>query len=284
MKSKIIMNLNKDSISVSIDSLNSNIDNVRSFVKRNFTDFKISIESIYLPPNLLANKIEKANRLKLIKWCLKEANIKDSKLIKGVLNSFEQKIQIDIKAYHVNQDIISIRVFEHNDLVVFKLHNQYLPIISNIILNFLKRQFSVDEIYRLDKENQELFIKKDTVSFQSNFERTINRGTIIGKKSLFFYDRDLVERLLQGYKKTPKEGISAREYIRKLKDAFNTLEIDSSIKDLQLIKRRYLFLAKKYHPDKNQNRNETLKKEFEKRFLLIKEAFEIIKLHLEKSA
>lgn len=283
MKS-ILITLKKDGISVVIDALDINVQKLKGFVRKNFRDFRLSLESMILPPNLLADRQEKSNRLKLVKWFIQESKIRDKSEIQSLLNSYEQKIDIYIKAYKISQDIISIRVYEYNDLVVFKLNNQFLPMISNIILNFLKRQFEIDGIYRLDKVNQELYIKTDTPLFKNNFENTINRITIIGKKVLFFYDRELIEKLLNGYKKIEKDDLSAREYISKLKNAFQTLEIDSSIKDLQLIKRRYLFLAKKYHPDRNQDRNETLQKEFEKRFILIKEAFEIIKLHLQQKS
>jgi|GEM_PF-3575690 len=281
------LNIKKDSILIDIDSLDSNLKKIKNFVLKNFKDYKSNIDSVTIETNLLASRLENENRLRLIKWFIKESklNIENINLAKTIIKAYQQKIEIKIKQYRINQEIISIRVYEQSkEKISFRLNNDYLPMISNIILNFLKRQFTIYEIAKLDKEQKELTVFTNGVNFQEHLKNTIDKVTIIGKKVLFFYDKKLINRLLNGYSRKNQENISAKEYIKKLRESFKTLELPQGIKDMETIKRQYLKLAKKYHPDKHQNHPNRVQKDYEKKFMDIKDAYETIKLHIEKSA
>ena len=281
------LNIKKDSILIDIDSLDSNLKKIKNFIFKNFKDYKANIDSLTIETNLLASKIENENRLRLIKWFIKESklNIENINLAKTIIKAYQQKIDIKIKQYQVNQEIISIRIFEQSkEQISFRLNNDYLPMISNIILNFLKRQFTIYEIVKLDKEQRELTVFTNGENFQEHLKNTIDKITIIGKKVLFFYDKKLINRLLDGYSRKTQENISAKEYIKKLRESFKTLELPQGTKEMETIKRQYLKLAKKYHPDRHQNYPSRVQKDYEKKFMDIKDAYERIKLHIEKSA
>ncbi len=78
--------------------------------------------------------------------------------------------------------------------------------------------------------------------------------------------------------KTPKKSFS-------LSEAYEILELEKGA-SLELVKKQYRALAKKYHPD-ILNANNVSKEELEqgvKRFQKINEAYELIKKHLEKNS
>ncbi len=284
MDNKLNINLEKDSIVINIDSLGDNLKRIKSYIQKNFKEYSIDIDTITIVPNLLASKNEMFKRLKLIKWVVKESKIiqKNPNLAKKIIKSYEQKIKISIEFYKVNQDIISIRLFEYRpNILILKIQNNLLSMISNIILNFLKRQCHSSDIMKFDKENSEIFLNTKSDSFIKSLKEILNRSNIVGKRVVFFYEQNYIKSLLKDYKEDSRIKIdSAKEYILKLRKSYKILQIEKNQKDLNLIKIQYLKLVKIYHPDRHYQKENI--KEYEKKFLEIKEAYEIIKEYLEK--
>ena len=205
---------------------------------------------------------------------------KNPNLAKKILKSYEQKIQIYIEFYKVNQDIISIRLNRYkDDILVLRVQNEFLSIISNIILNFLKRQCNPLDIIKFNKETREIYFNTKSESFAKSLNAILSRDTIVGKGVVFFYNKEYIDTLLKEAINTKKVN-SAREYILKLRKAFEILQIDKNEKDLTIIKMKYLQLVKIYHPDRHYKKSNIA--EYEQKFLQIKEAYEIIKGHFER--
>lgn len=283
MDNKLNIELQKDSIVIKIDSLGNDLKKIKNYILKNFKEYSMDIDTITLVPNLLATKEEMLKRLKLIKWVIQESKLlnKDPNLAKKILKSYEQKIKIYIEFYKVNQDIISIRLSRYKDnILVLKVQNEFLSIISNIILNFLKRQCNPIDIIKFNKETREILLNTQSDTFAKSLSAIIRRESIVGKGVVFFYDKEYINSLLKDYRRDSKKINSAREYILKLRKAFEILQVDKSEKDLTIIKMKYLKLVKTYHPDRHYKKSNT--HEYEQKFLQIKEAYEVIKEHLER--
>jgi molecular chaperone DnaJ len=68
---------------------------------------------------------------------------------------------------------------------------------------------------------------------------------------------------------------SIKEYLAKIRNALEFFGVDS-IYEFDTIKKEYKRLAKKYHPDLNQNKPDLIKKIYQKKFLKIKESYELL--------
>ncbi len=284
MDNKLNIQLQKDSIVITIDSLGEDFQKIKAYVLKNFKEYNSSTDKIIIPPNLLASKDEIAKRLKLIKWFIQKSNLleKNQILARKILKSYEQKIEISFELYKLNQDVVSIYLNRYkNDILVLKIQNEFLPTISNIILNFLKRQCNPKEILKFDKDNREIYFNTKSETFANSLSLILQRENIIGKNVVFIYDKEYVNSILKNVLKTKKIN-SAKEYILKLRKAFETLQIDKNEKDLTLIKVKYLKLVKIYHPDRYYEQNNVNVIEYKDKFLQIKEAYEIIKEFLQK--
>lgn len=278
--------LKRESIYITIDSLNPELKNIKSFIKRNFQTQKIEFDYISLYPNLLATERERENRLKLIKWFIKKSKLdRDNlKIAKQILKSFEQRIEIEILQYRVLKDSITIKISKlDREILKFRVENRFMPLIENIVLNFIKREFEIESIVKFDKSRRELTLKFSKESARETLHKLLNRDSLVGKSVTFLYNIDDIKHLIKDLKlNNYRANLTTREYIVKLRASYSILELKQGEKRLDLIKKQYLKFAKKYHPDRFQNSSIEKLKIYNEKFLELKEAYEMLKSHISK--
>jgi DnaJ-class molecular chaperone len=118
-------------------------------------------------------------------------------------------------------------------------------------------------------------------------ETIIQKKSLLGKSVFFMYKQDFIGTLFKrnfSDKRSDTQSDSIKGKIIKLKDSYKALELNYLIKDLGIIKKQYRELAKKYHPDRVYSQNPQVAKEYQERFLDIKEAYETICEYIEKKS
>jgi molecular chaperone DnaJ len=121
----------------------------------------------------------------------------------------------------------------------------------------------------------ELNEQKIIVSFNETAKEIIfdlsKKNSIMGYKINFVIDES---EFRFSHRKHSIEG-SIKEYLAKIKNALEVFGVES-IYEFDTIKKEYKRLAKKYHPDLHQTKPELIKKIYQKKFMNIKESFELL--------
>ena len=209
-------------------------------------------------------------------------NIKKHKLLLQTLINMYKKVYKD--------DTISKRIalnYRKNVSIKIKKYNLSF---SNVLKIEIKKISSKEFSIEFSKENRsvynyikglflfhilEMYNDKLIVSFNENSKEIVyemsKKNSIMGYKVNFVIDESEFKFSHRNYS---VEG-SIKEYLAKIRNALDMFGAES-IYEFDTIKKEYKRLAKKYHPDLNANKPELIKKIYEKKFLKIKESFELL--------
>ena len=262
MKEKIFeINIDKD-INVIIDS-RYKIKSFLQFVRLSFNKLEIK-DNVY---KIFFDKENVKNHKLLIRAI---ANMvkkykKDENLYKKLLLNYKKDVVLKIKKHQITFDENSIYI------TIKKISSKEFEIVfsnpKKQVFNYIKGLFLLN---LLDLDNEKLI-----VNFNEETKKIVNalisKSTIMGYKVFFKFD----ESEFNYNKRFSVEG-SLKEYLAKIRNALELFGA-SDISEFDKIKKEYRRLAKKYHPDIHRNKPELIQKIYHKKFLRVKESFELLK-------
>jgi len=209
-------------------------------------------------------------------------NIKKHKLLLQTLINMHKKIHKD--------DSISKQIalnYRKNVVITIKKHSLYY---SNILRIDIKKTSSKEFYISFSQEVKSIFnyIKglflfhvldidknKLIISFNESSKEIVyelsKKNSIMGYKVEFNIDES---EFKFSHRNFSVEG-SLKEYLAKIRNALELFGVDS-IYQFDIIKKEYKRLAKKYHPDLHTTKPELIRKIYEKKFLKIKESYELL--------
>lgn len=155
----------------------------------------------------------------------------------------------------------------------------------NIVQNYIKSRF-IYNLIKQDKENGILIVRTDIDGFGETLKALIEKKSIAGKKVFYIYDKNYIDSFVTTRQKSyaNNQTDDLREYMNKIRDSYLVLQLNSQIKDIDVIKKQYYKLAKELHPDNYYSQSYETFKEYEDKFLRVKEAYEILKEYVQKKS
>jgi len=196
----------------------------------------------------------------------------DENTYKKLLLNYKKNLIIIIKKHQItfneNAVYITINKLSSKEFeVIFANHKKN-------VFNYIKGLFLLD---LLDLSDDRI-----VVSFNENTKRVIkallNKHSVMGYKTIFRAD----ENEFNYSKQFSMEG-SLKEYLTKIRNALELFGVND-IYEFDKIKKEYRRLAKKYHPDLHRNKPELIQKIYQKKFLRVKESYEILEDYYQKKA
>jgi len=209
-------------------------------------------------------------------------NIKKHKLLLQTLINMHKKIHKD--------ETISKRIalnYRKNVKIIIKKHSlSFSDLIRIDIKKISSKEFSIEfsrevkSVYNYVKglflfHILELYNDKLIISFNENSKEIVyemsKKNSIMGYKVEFHMDESEFKFSHRNYS---IEG-SIKEYLAKIRNALDLFGVNS-IYEFDVVKKEYKRLAKKYHPDLHANKPELIKKIYNKKFMKIKESYELL--------
>ena len=261
MKEKILEVKIDENINVVIDS-RFKIKGFIQFIRLSFNRLEIrdNFYKIYFDKeNVKNHKLLIQSIANLIK---KHKN--DEALYKKLILNYKKDVIINIKKHQVT--------FDENALYITirKLSSKEFEILfanpKKSVFNYIKSLFLLN---LLDFSEDKLII-----SFNEDTKRIVNglisKQNIMGYKVFFRFNEEDFE-----YRKRFSVEGSIKEYLSKIRNALELFGVDD-ISEFEQIKKEYRRLAKKYHPDLHRDKPELIQKIYQKKFLRVKESFELL--------
>lgn len=280
MDGMFTINVENGATIISMPQNHKDIEKVKSFVKNSFEEFYFGRNNIIIYQDLVASAKTLELRKNFFEWLIKRStrdNIEGS-LVGFISQYYRKTIKLSFTAQNLFSQNIYVTMQKSGENIAINIKNE--P--TGLIYNYLKAKFILHSIYQ-DRGTQSLKIRLNSQRVKDELKIIIQKRTLVGKKVVFSYPKELFDFLgKQDYQNTD-DSIKTR--ITKLKTSYQLLELNYLDQDLGLIKQRYRTLAKRYHPDRIYYSNQSLAKEYEEKFISIKDAYETICEYLsQKSA
>jgi len=261
MKEKILEVKINENINVIIDS-RFKIKGFIQFIRLSFNKLEIrdNFYKIYFDKENIKN--HKLLIHSIANFVKKHKN--DEILYKKLLLNFKKDVVIQIKKHQVTFDekaiYISIRKISSKEFEILFANPK------KSVFNYIKGLFLFN---LLDFNDEKLIINfnEETKSIVNNL---ISKQNIMGYKVFFRFNEEEFE-----YKKKFSVEGSIKEYLAKIRNALELFGV-SDISEFDRIKKEYRRLAKKYHPDLHRDKPELIQKIYQKKFLRVKESFELL--------
>lgn len=261
MKDKILEVKINENINVIIDS-RFKIKGFIQFIRLSFNKLEIRDDfyKIYFDKENIKN--HKLLIHSIANFVKKHKN--DEILYKKLLLNFKKDVIIQIKKHQLTFDENAIYI------TIRKISSKEFEIIfanpKKSVFNYIKGLFLFN---LLDFNDEKLIINfnEETKSIVNNL---ISKQSIMGYKVFFRFNEEEFEYR----KKFSVEG-SIKEYLAKIRNALELFGV-SDISEFDRIKQEYRRLAKKYHPDLHRDKPELIQKIYQKKFLRVKESFELL--------
>ncbi len=251
----------KENIEVVIDS-RFKIKPLIEFIRLSFNRLEINDDNYFIYFD--KNNIQKHKLLLQTLVNLHKKIYKDTTISKRIALNYRKNILIQIKKYNLYQsNIINIEIK--------KLSSKEFSItFSNpikTIYNYIKGLFL---FYILELNENSIIVSFNETAKEVVFDLS-KKSAIMGYKINFIIDENDFKF---SHRKHTIEG-NLKEYLAKIRNALDLFGVDS-IYEFDTIKRRYKRYAKKYHPDLHHNTPDLIQKIYQKKFLKIKESYELL--------
>jgi molecular chaperone DnaJ len=189
---------------------------------------------------------------------------KDESIAKRIALNYRKNIKITIKKYNLSfSDILNIEIKKISSKE-FKI--EFSKFIKPVY-NYIKGLFLFHIL--------ELYERKIIVSFNENSKELVyelsKKSSIMGYKVHFILDETEFKFSSRNFS---VEG-SIKEYLAQIRNALEVFGVES-IYEFDTVKKEYKKLAKKYHPDLHANKPELIQKIYNKKFMKIKESYELL--------
>jgi molecular chaperone DnaJ len=251
----------KDDIEVVIDS-RFRIKGFIEFIRLSFNKMEINNEEYFIffdKDNIQKHKLLLQTLINMYKKVHK-----DDSIAKRIALNYRKNVVIKIKKYSLSySEAINISV-RKNSSKEFRI--EFSRTIKSVY-NYIKGLF----LFHILEMGENYLI----VSFNENSKDIVTQMTkknsIMGYKVAFLIDEG---EFRFSQRKYSVEG-SIKEYLAKIRNALEIFGADS-IYEFSTIKKEYKRLAKKYHPDLHSNKPELIRKIYHKKFIKIKESYELL--------
>lgn len=199
----------------------------------------------------------------------------NEKIAQQINDSIDKSIKVvHLKSNQLQQQLKIDMKIKDNYAVLFLLSGT-----NSILVSYLKNYFKEHLVqYRLKNNTITIYPKSEITA--TLLEKLLNKKEIIGCYVDFKYD---IDEFLS-YKDTLNTRANRK---KKYNALFSLLEeyykvLECKAEDsFESIRKNYLKLVKKYHPDTISHTNPSLVSHYAKKFQDIQQAYEMIKIHFE---
>ncbi len=244
------------------------LEYLKNSIKKSFSEAVVMRRSIFI----FSKEGERHRRKVFLMWAsniLSQELQKNRKQLESMLfGSCDLPINIQILSKNAVVNIKKAYAYFEKDALAIKCYGKEAPLFSYIRAVFSNRCDIGETLYEIKLSNiNQTAINQIKLIFSKKLSLGFEVYEIIYSKCDFerFFDSSCAP-------KTKQFDIAALRRNRML----IILGLSGSVSS-ENIKKRYFELAKKYHPDLNSDKSENEKAYLSKKFLQIKEAYEILK-------
>jgi molecular chaperone DnaJ len=199
----------------------------------------------------------------------KKTNREDEVMSKKIALNYKKNIKITIKKYNISSsNILNIEIKKISSKEFSIEFSKFVKPVYNYIKGLFL--FHILELYE----------KKMIISFNENSKEIVyelsKKNSIMGYKVYFIIDKSEFKFFSRNFS---VEG-SIKEYLAQIRNALEVFGVDN-IHQFDIVKKEYKRLAKKYHPDLNRNKPELIQKIYNKKFMKIKESYELLEEYVK---
>ena len=266
---RVALGLKEVLVHVEYESLNYRI--IKQYVEKNFTN-TLKFSSTILIFNREEEKYKRQFFLQWLYASYKKVNPDLMPSFKAnLLKRMQQPIKIRItnKKEMMNKFVISLQAVDHRTVTL------RLEVKNYLLLNYLKLFFRKETIKR-SKDGQTLYLKLDNSEQRNKLAEFLKRRKLLNYATDFEYDEIALNSFLH-----PREQENARYQVQVYKDAFvrSSYELLGSTPQdtIDEIKRRYIRLVKKFHPDRFFHEDQAKIAEYTEKFQRVQRAYEAVK-------
>jgi len=264
-----------DILAVTIEDDAKTFYHIQNIIEKNFSK-KIGRKNKTIIFKQEDESVQRRYFLKLINKIYKRKNqIVDEDTSKRIKNSIDKNIKIThLKSNQLQQQLkISVKI-EDNYIIIFDFEAK-----NSILVTYLKNYFK-DHLVKYKLRNNTVTIYPHSEITSKLLEKLLNQKEIIGCYVDFNYN--INDFLAYKHSLTKK-----MERKKKFNALFSLLEeyydvLNCKADDtFETIRKNYIKLVKKYHPDTITHKNPSLTSHYNDKFQTIQHAYEMIKVHFE---
>ena len=266
---RVALGLNEVLVHVDYESMNYKI--IMQYVEKNFSNTLKFTSAIII----FNNEKEKYKKQFFLQWLY--ASYK--KVNPDLMPSFKTnllkrinhpiKIRITNKKEMLNNFNITIKPIRENQIAL------RIDVKNYLMINYLKLAFR-KELLKKSKDGMAISIDIGSDGAKEKLKKLLGRRKILNYPTAFIYDEVWLNGLLY-----PNASESARFQVQVYRDDFVTSSYEllksSPMDTLDVIKKRYITLVKKFHPDRIYALDHTKVAEFTEKFQLVQRAYEAVK-------
>jgi DnaJ-domain-containing protein 1 len=167
---------------------------------------------------------------------------------------FRKSENVDVEVYALSHDRVKLTLLTPNRWVIRYLKQQLASLVTS-------------------STHEHLFIDVRTQQAKARLEKTLNRRDVLHFTINYQYDDMFMSRLYGNYRGWGHGNDAIDRMIRY--HAIFEIPMGSSPEDL---KKRYRMLAKRYHPDRVQNKSPKIINKYTEKFQLLQEAYDALRV------
>lgn len=266
---RVALGLNEVLVHVDYESLNYKI--IMQYVEKNFSNTLKFTSSIII----FNNEQEKYKKQFFLQWLYASYKKVNPDLVPAFKSSLMKrtthpiKIRIVNKKEMLNNFNVTIKPIRKNQIAL------RIDVKNYLMINYLKLAFR-KELLKKSKDGMAISIDIAGSTARDKLKKLIGRKKILNYPTSFIYDELWLNDLLH-----PRASESARYQVQVYRDDFVASSYEllkSSPKDtLEVIKKRYITLVKKFHPDRIYSLDHSKVAEFTEKFQMVQRAYEAVK-------
>ncbi|MDD3325425.1 MAG: adenylosuccinate lyase [Sulfurospirillaceae bacterium] len=219
--------------------------------------------------------VQKRYFLKLLsKIYLKKNGNDEAKNVDIINNSLDKSIKISLlKSNQLLQQLIIKINIEDNYAIVFEMKSQ-----NSLIVAYLKNYFK-DHLVRYRPKNATVTVYTNSQQTSLLLEKLLLQKELLGCYIDFEYNMQDIQEYKKTFFKNGRQRGCRNSLFSLLEEYYALLECKKD-DTFEEIRRKYLRLVKKYHPDMCANSNDrNLSENYIGKFQEIQNAYEMIKIH-----
>ncbi len=266
---RVALGLNEVLVHVDYESLNYKI--IMQYVEKNFSN-TLKFTSTIL---IFNNDKEKYKKQFFLQWLYASYKKANPDLMPSFKNNLLKrihhpiKIRVTNKKEMLNSFNITIKHIRERQIAL------RIDVKNYLMINYLKLTFR-KELLKKSKDGMAISIDIGSDTTKAKLKKLLGRKKILSYPTHFIYDEIWLNELLH-----PKASESARYQVDVYRDDFVASSYEllkSSPKDtLDVIKKRYIKLVKKFHPDRIYSLDHSKVAEFTEKFQMVQRAYEAVK-------
>ena len=266
---RVALGLNEVLVHVDYESLNYKI--IMQYVDKNFSN-TLKFTSTVL---IFNNEQEKYKKQFFLQWLYASYKKVNPDLMPSFKTNLLKRMQHPIKIRIVNKKEIQSSF----NISIKHLRDEQvacrLDVKNYLMINYLKLTFR-KELLKKSKDGMAISLNLSSSTAKEKLANLLKRRKILNYSIAFVYDELWMNEFLH-----PGASESARYGIQVYRDDFVTSSYEllksSPVDTMDVIKKRYIKLVKKFHPDRIYSLDHSRVAEFTEKFQMVQRAYEAIK-------